>query len=151
MVRSKQKDLTKKLDKSVLLKGESPAERPASYMTKDELQKLYEDLEQEEKRLKEQLSKIADPNPAVKNDSQVRVPNYGEDEEENAMEATDLDINFALVRELETKLNEILKTKEKIKNGTYGKCESCSVEIPPARLKARPIAALCISCAKSGK
>ena len=120
-------------------------------MTKEELQKLYEDLEQEEKRLKEQLSKIAEPNPAVKNDSQVRVPNYGEDEEENAMEATDLDINFALVRELENKLNEILKTKEKIKNGTYGKCESCSVEIPPARLKARPIAALCISCAKSGK
>ena len=88
-------------------------------MTKGELQKLYEDLEQEETRLRGQLSKIADPNPAVKGDSQVRVPNYGEDEEENAMEATDLDINFALVRELENKLNEILKTKEKIKNGTY--------------------------------
>ena len=120
-------------------------------MTKEELQKLYEGLEQEEKRLREQLTKIAEPNPAIKNDSQVRMPNYGEDEEENAMEGTDLEINFALVREFENKLNEIVKTKEKIKSGTYGKCESCSVEIPPARLKVRPIAALCISCAKSGK
>lgn len=120
-------------------------------MIKEELQKLYEDLELEEKHLREQLSEIAEQNPAVRGDFQVKVPEYGEHEDENAMEATDLDINFALVRELENKLNEILKTKEKIKSGTYGKCESCSAEIAPARLKVRPIAALCISCAKSGK
>ena len=88
-------------------------------MTKGELQKLYEDLEQEEKRLRAQLAKIAEQNPAIKGDFQVKVPEYGEHEDENAMEATDLDINFAMVRELENKLNEILKTKEKIKNGTY--------------------------------
>lgn len=120
-------------------------------MTKEELQKLYEDLEQEEKRLREQLAKIAQQNPAVKGDFEVKVPDYGDEDDENIMEATDLDRNFAMERELETKLNEVLKTKEKIKNGTYGKCENCSVEIKPARLKARPVAALCIDCAKSAK
>ena len=120
-------------------------------MDKDEFQKLYEDLELEEKRLRAQLAKIADPNPAVKNDSEVRMPNYGEDEDENATESTDLGINFALVREIENKLNEIVKTKEKIKNGTYGTCEKCSVEIPPARLKVMPIATFCINCAKTAK
>ena len=88
-------------------------------MTKEELDKLYGDLEQEEKHLREQLSKIADLNPAIKNDYQVKQPNYGEHEDENAMEATDLERNLALEMELETKLHEILKTKEKIKNGTY--------------------------------
>lgn len=120
-------------------------------MTKEELQKLYEDLEQEENQLRQQLSVIADPNPAVKNDFQVKMPNYGEDEDENALESTDLDRNFAMEKELESKLNEILKTKEKIKNGTYGQCENCSVKIPAARLKARPVSALCVDCAKVEK
>lgn len=120
-------------------------------MTKEELQKLYEDLEQEEKSLKEQLAKIADLNPEAKGDYKVRVPNYGDEDDENTMEAIDLERNFAMERELENKLNEVVKTKEKIKNGTYGKCDNCSVEISPARLKVRPIAALCINCAKSTK
>lgn len=120
-------------------------------MTKDELQKLYEDLEQEEKDLKEQLAEIADPNPEAKGDYKVKVPNYGDEDDDNTLEATDLDRNFAMEKELENKLNEVVKTKEKIKNGTYGKCDNCSADIPPARLKVRPIAALCINCAKSTK
>jgi len=120
-------------------------------MTKEESQKLYESLEQEEKHLREQLSKIAEVNPSNRNDYQVKQPNYGEDEDENAMEATDLDRNLAMERELESKLNDILKTKEKIKAGTYGKCESCSINIPEARLKVQPVAALCIDCAKTAR
>ena len=89
-------------------------------MTKEELQKLYEDLEQEEKRLREQLTRIAEKNPAVKGDFQAKVPEYGEGEDETAMEVTDLEKNLILEKELETKLNDILKTKEKIKSGTYG-------------------------------
>ena len=120
-------------------------------MTKEELQKLYEDLEQKEKHLREQLAEIAEQNPAVKGDLQVKIPEYGEHEDENAMEVTDLDRNLAMERELENKLNEILKTKEKIKSGTYGKCENCSAQITSARLKARPVATFCINCAKSRK
>ncbi|MCK9543898.1 MAG: TraR/DksA family transcriptional regulator [Sphingomonadaceae bacterium] len=38
---------------------------------------------------------------------------------------------------------------ERIANGTYGECVRCSGEIAPARLEARPEAALCIDCARA--
>lgn len=36
----------------------------------------------------------------------------------------------------------------RIEDGTYGECVRCGEEIAPARLEARPEAALCIDCAK---
>ena len=90
-------------------------------MDKDELQKLYEDLELEEQRLREQLAVIAQQNPAVKGDLEVKVPDYGDEDDDNTLEEVDLERNFAIATELETKLRQIVETKEKIKNGTYGK------------------------------
>ncbi|HXK40952.1 MAG TPA: TraR/DksA C4-type zinc finger protein [Candidatus Paceibacterota bacterium] len=116
-------------------------------MDKQELEKLDKDLEKEEKNLIDQLNRIANKNPLVKGDFEVRVPNYGDEDEDNAREATDLDKNFALTQELETKLNSIKKTREKIKNNTYGKCDNCGSEIPTERLKAMPEAHKCITCA----
>jgi len=116
-------------------------------MDKDQLQKLDNDLEQEEKSLTDQLNRIANKNPLVKGDFEVRVPDYGDEDDENTQEAIDLDRNFALTQELETKLNSIKKTREKIKNNTYGKCDNCGTEIPAERLKAMPEAHKCITCA----
>lgn len=116
-------------------------------MTKNELQKLDKDLEKEEKNLVDQLNRIANKNPMVKGDFTVRVPNYGDEDDENAQEVTDLDRNFALEQELESRLNSIRKTRQKIKEGTYGKCENCGEEIPTNRLKAKPDAIKCITCA----
>lgn len=114
-------------------------------MSQEELDRLYKDLEVEEKNLRNQLAEIANKS---QDGYQIKVPNYGEHEDENAQEATDLDRNLALKRELEAKLNEIIKTKKKIKEGTYGKCGVCSKDISSQRLKVRPVAALCIDCAK---
>lgn len=116
-------------------------------MTTDELQKLDQDLEQEEKRLTDQLNRIANKNPLAKGDFTVRVPNYGDEDDENVQESVDLDKNFAMVQELETKLDSIRKTRQKIKEGTYGKCENCGSDIAPNRLKAVPNAIKCITCA----
>ena len=65
-------------------------------MDKQELQKLDKDLEREEKNLIDQLNRIANKNPLVKGDFQVRMPNYGDEDDENAQEAVDLDKNFAI-------------------------------------------------------
>ena len=116
-------------------------------MDKQDLQKLDKTLEQEEKNLIDQLNRIANKNPLVKGDFEVRVPNYGNEDEDNTQEAVDLDKNFALTQELETKLNSIRKTRLKIKDGTYGSCDNCGSEIPPERLKAMPEAHKCIMCA----
>ena len=43
-------------------------------------------------------------------------------------------------------LKRIEMTLLKIEHGTYGICEMCGSEIPYQRLKARPIARLCIHC-----
>lgn len=43
-------------------------------------------------------------------------------------------------------LKKIAKALGKIKRGTYGMCEECDGEISFERLKARPVAEMCISC-----
>ena len=120
-----------------------------SIMTIDELRKLDKDLEQEEKNLIDQLNRIANKNPQIRGDFEVRVPNYGDENDENTQEAIDLDKNFALTQELETKLDSIRKTRQKIKEGAYGKCDNCGSEISPERLKVVPEAARCITCANN--
>ncbi len=46
-------------------------------------------------------------------------------------------------RKLITKIQEALK---RIDNGEYGICAECGEEIALARLKARPVTTLCVSC-----
>ncbi|RMA97916.1 RNA polymerase-binding protein DksA [Hydrogenothermus marinus] len=43
-------------------------------------------------------------------------------------------------------LKKIEYSLRKIEAGTYGICEVCGAEIPFERLKARPVANLCIKC-----
>jgi len=43
-------------------------------------------------------------------------------------------------------IQKIEKALRKIKEGTYGTCVSCGEDIGGARLKARPVADLCIDC-----
>lgn len=44
------------------------------------------------------------------------------------------------------KVKRLHRAFDKIKEGTYGECESCSADIGYARLSARTIAELCIAC-----
>ena len=117
-------------------------------MTKDELKKLDESLAKRETELVSQLEEIAGKNPAVEGDYKVTIPDYGSGDTENANEVSDLDRNFALEQELDAKLRQIRKAREKLKQGTYGTCETCSSSIQQERLKAMPIAHLCIKCAE---
>ena len=112
---------------------------------------LGDDLAKEEAVLDDQLNTIANRNVSVKEDFETRVPNYDgddHDEDDYAHEITDFERNSAIVRELEQRLREVKKTREKIKNGQYGKCEGCSGDIESGRLKVVTIASLCISCAE---
>ena len=44
------------------------------------------------------------------------------------------------------KLLAIDEALEKLREGTYGICEECGDEIGPGRLKAMPLARLCVPC-----
>lgn len=49
--------------------------------------------------------------------------------------------------ELESReLAQIERALRRLKAGTYGKCEVCSVRIPVARLNALPFSTLCVNC-----
>lgn len=117
-------------------------------MNKDELQKLANNLRERLTEVDKELSAIASENPLVRGDFNVKVEDLGQSQEDVAQEAGELDRQQALVTILEKERKEIVSTLEKIGSGNYGKCEKCSVEISPARLKAVPIAALCIDCAQ---
>ena len=58
------------------------------------------------------------------------------------------DRNFELrIRDRERKLiNKIKDALNKIETGDFGICEGCGDEIGEARLKVRPVTALCINC-----
>ena len=59
---------------------------------------------------------------------------------------SDIDVNMHIKERdsrLMVKINEAL---DKIDKGSYGICEECGEDISEKRLKARPVARMCISC-----
>jgi DnaK suppressor protein len=50
-------------------------------------------------------------------------------------------------RSLETGLARTERALAKLDEGTYGTCDDCGDPIPPARLRAMPDSALCVTCA----
>ena len=52
-------------------------------------------------------------------------------------------------RSLETGLARTERELAKLDEGTYGICDQCGEAIPPARLRAMPDSALCVTCAAS--
>ncbi len=120
------------------------------YMTSEQQQKLSNLLDQEEARLRKELSQVSIKDPAIPGGLQPKPADLGEDlnEEELARETMDSETNTALEFELERQLKEVLKAKEKIKTGGYGICEKCGSEISPERLEALPMTPFCQACAK---
>jgi len=45
---------------------------------------------------------------------------------------------------LQAMLTEVIRAQEKLAEGSYGRCDTCGVEIPPERLAARPWATRCV-------
>ena len=117
-------------------------------MTTEELNKLKEDLLASRKLKIDQLKAIASENPLVKGDFDVVVEDLGDSSDDASQELSELDRNQPLVDQLEREIKEIDATLRKIESGEYGKCQNCLAEIGPLRLKAIPIAAFCINCAK---
>jgi RNA polymerase-binding transcription factor DksA len=52
---------------------------------------------------------------------------------------------------IEREIASVKRALGRIEDGTYGECVRCGEDIAPARLEARPEAALCIDCARSNE
>jgi len=68
--------------------------------------------------------------------------------DEAELASADLSLNLS-IQQLERSrmtLVQIERALGKISEGTYGQCEECGAEIGEGRLRARPLATLCIDC-----
>lgn len=55
----------------------------------------------------------------------------------------------ALVSAAEQELLDVERAVERVRTGTYDRCEICDGELPVARLRARPTTRICIACART--
>ncbi len=68
------------------------------------------------------------------------------DEADMAMTELTRNLNIRLIERERVLVQKIDRALEKISSGTYGSCEECDVPLDFSRLKARPVASLCIDC-----
>ncbi len=100
-------------------------------------QKIKAKLEEERKRLIEELKKEETPE-----DFGSDVDGF--DEEKN--EAESLANKLAIAQVLRTRINEIDRTLNKIAEGKYGTCEKCGKKIEEEVLTKNPEARFCKNC-----
>jgi len=55
---------------------------------------------------------------------------------------------LSLLANEQQRLEEIGDALERIKQGTFGRCEECETDIPKPRLKELPYARYCVACAR---
>lgn len=80
-----------------------------------------------------------------------KFPEYGDSEDDNAMEMTDYESNLSIEEQLKFLLKKVNDALKSIENGTYGVCDKCKKAIEQGRLEVMPYAELCVSCYKDSK
>ena len=107
---------------------------PDTAAFKARLEAQLEELEARQSRIADDLAEPLNP-----------------DSSEQAVEMEDdasLEGQGALVAK---EIASVKRALARIEDGTYGECVRCGEDIAPARLDARPEAALCIDCARSNE
>ncbi|GEM_PF-1325085 len=66
---------------------------------------------------------------------------------EAAQESMAMELEFASRDVLVARLKALARTEEKIREGTYGRCDACDQPIGAARLQVMPEAVQCVPCA----
>jgi DnaK suppressor protein len=95
-------------------------------------------LEDRRREIQEKLRSLRESVPADAKD--VR------DAEEQSVDDFVQEVDLALMQMKSETLKKIEQALLRLEAGTYGRCQECDAEIPPARLRALPFAALCREC-----
>src|SRR5262249_7734712 len=95
------------------------------------------------KALKARLSELRTH--LAKVDRSLRKP-LPADSEDQAIELENQEALEAIEKTETTEIRQIEAALKRIFEGTYGTCAKCAEPTAPSRLKARPTAAMCISC-----
>jgi DnaK suppressor protein len=95
--------------------------------------------------LAQRESLVGNARKAISGDIHVD-PDDFPDEMDTASSEVNLQFTGRLREREQGLLSKIDAAIEKIEQGVYGRCTSCGEEIGVKRLKARPVAELCIEC-----
>jgi DnaK suppressor protein len=71
---------------------------------------------------------------------------FGKRVGDGTTEAVERISTTAAARALWRSISDIDRALEKLDEGTYGRCDDCGEDIPPARLEAIPATSLCVQC-----
>jgi RNA polymerase-binding transcription factor DksA len=117
-------------------------------MNKAELEAYRRQLVDMQKRLNGDVSHLtkealggADGSGGSPSHMPIHMADLGSDnfEQENTL---------SLLANEQQRLEEIGDALDRVKQGKFGRCEECEVEIPKARLKELPYARYCVACAR---
>ncbi len=108
-------------------------------MTKKEMKTFINPLIEEKNRIMNQTEHVIDAEMALSPDDLADEVDLASSELNQSMTIRLRDRDRTLLLKIEAAL-------AKIEAGTFGTCEGCEEPIEPKRLKARPVATLCINC-----
>lgn len=121
----------------------------ASSFSPEFLDKIEKLLGEEKIRLEKELAKFTTRNRHVADDYDATFPEYGDKEDENALEVAQYTTNKPLEIALENELRDVHKAVDRLSKGKYGICKYCNKPIDEKRLEARPTSGACVSCKKT--
>jgi len=118
---------------------------------KTKLKQFEEKLKKEKEKIESQLRSFAKEDKKLKGDWDTKYPHMdggvgGQRLEEASDEVETYATLLPIEYSLETQLKDINLALEKIKKGTYGKCEKCGKMIALKKLEAFPAAKVCQNC-----
>ena len=113
------------------------------------IEEIKNTLLQEKARIENELSSIGQKDEGEGGKFNVHFPNYGDEEEDSAVEVADYEANLSIGNRIEKLLRDIETSLERIEKGTYGICKYCQKPIDQKRLLARPTSSSCIECKKT--
>jgi len=77
---------------------------------------------------------------------EISITNETRDDGDAAVNAQKAEVSSRLAEIEDKELMRIQHALDRIKKGSYGRCEGCNAKIPAARLDALPYATLCVNC-----
>lgn len=118
---------------------------------KAELERLHNTLEEEHTRLLHDLEILDELNPAQSENGGNENSAFSSHIAEHATDNSMLETTLMQRRLVEERLSQVVEALQRLEQGSYGICETCSEFIGVERLVAKPHARLCIQCRREAE
>lgn len=105
-------------------------------------------LLEEKERLERELGQFTKKDEKVADEYNATIPEYGNEEEDNAREVADYTVNKTLEITLEKSLRDVNAALRRMEEGTYGICKYTGEPINKKRLQARPTSSSSVNAKK---